>query len=255
MLAVLKREMKSAFSSPLAYVVLCFFCLLNGFLFFLILGNYTAASFQVMQNQFYMGDFTVTEGVLRPHLRDMAFLFLLVAPLFTMRLLAEERKSGTLELLLTYPLRDSQIVLGKFLASLVVFSCVLLLSLFYSLIVSQFARVEWLSLLSGYLGLLGLGAALLSLGLWASSLTDNQIVAAMISFVGGIFFWITGWASSLASSGNKVIFQQLSLPEHFESFSKGVLNTTDFTFYLFFTVFFLFLTLRTLEARNWRGTR
>jgi gliding motility-associated transport system permease protein len=174
-------------------------------------------------------------------------------PLITMRLFAEERRSGTIELLLTYPVRDGAVLVGKFLAALALYALMLALTLLYPLLVFAFTRLEWGPVLTGYVGLLLLGAAFIAAGIFASSLTENQIVAAMTTFGVLLLFWVIGWTADTVGGTGGRILSHLSLIEHFDNFGKGVLDTRDIVYYLSFIALALFLSLRSLEARRWKG--
>jgi ABC-2 type transport system permease protein len=180
-------------------------------------------------------------------------ILLLLMPMVTMRLFAEERRSGTIELLLTYPVRDGAVLVGKYLAALALYGVMLVGTVVYAGIIMYFARIDWGPLLTGYVGLLLLGATFIAVGLFVSSLTENQIVAAIATFGTLLAFWIIGWsADSVGGPWGKVL-SHLSIIEHFDSFAKGVLDTRDVIYYLNFTILALFLALRSLEARRWKG--
>jgi len=249
---VFKKEMRLYFTSPTAYVVIAVFLLLAGYFFFAIFDFFTRASLQTAMNPQMGRDLNVTDNVLRPLFSNVSVILLLLMPLVTMRQFAEERRSGTIELLLTYPVRDGAVLLGKFLAALALYVIMLVLTLVYPALLFYFARPEWGPVLTGYLGLLLLGAAFIATGLFASSLTENQIVAAMTTFGILLLFWVIGWTAETWRAAGPVL-TQLSLIEHFDNFTKGVLDTRDVIYYLSFIVFALFLTLRSLEARRWKG--
>jgi ABC-2 type transport system permease protein len=174
-------------------------------------------------------------------------------PFITMRLLAEERQTGTIELLLTYPLRDWEVLLGKYLAVLGLYTLLLVLTLLYPLTLAYFARVEWGTVLSGYIGMFLMGSAFLAVGLFASSLTGSQIVAAAWTFGILLLLWVIGWgADSLGGTWGKVL-QHLSTMEHNDNFAKGVLDTKDVLYYVNLTLLALFLAYRSLEVRRWKG--
>jgi ABC-2 type transport system permease protein len=176
-------------------------------------------------------------------------------PLVTMRLFAEERRSGTIELLLTYPVRDGAVLVGKYLAALTLYGTMIAATLAYPAIVLWVARanVEWGPLLTGYIGLLLMGGMFLAVGLLASSLTENQIVAAVVTFGVLLIFWIIGWTAEFATGTLGVVLTHLSILEHNDTFAKGVLDTKDIIYYLNFTFLALFLALRSLESRRWNG--
>jgi ABC-2 type transport system permease protein len=170
-----------------------------------------------------------------------------------MRLFAEEKKSGTIELLLTYPVRDGEVLFGKYLAALVLFAGMLALTLVYPGLVAWTTRLEWGPLATGYLGLLLQGAAFIAVGILISSLTENQIVAAVATFGTLLIFWVISWAADSAGPVLGRVLSHVSLTEHFESFAKGVIDTKDVIYYLNLTILSLFLTLRSLESKRWRG--
>lgn len=263
LLVICKKELNSYFYSPIAYVVLAMFLLVSGYFFFNMVVSYAEISRIVMSDPYnpYAGQIQLnfTEGIFRPLFSNISIIMLLMMPLLTMRLLAEEKKSGTFELLLTYPIRDIETVLGKFFACLLVFAVMIGLTLVYPLFVSSLevpgmgGGLEIGPLASGYLGLLLMGAAFIAFGLLASSLTSNQIVAAVISFGTLLLFWIIGFSSYSAGPGLAEILKDLSILEHFDNFSKGTIHSHDVIYYLNFIVFCLFLTLRSLESNKWRG--
>ncbi|HEY7365037.1 MAG TPA: ABC transporter permease subunit [Methylomirabilota bacterium] len=250
---IFKKEMRLYFTSPIAWVILTIFTLITGYFFYSIFAYYTLASMQSMMNPMMAREMNVTDNVLRPLFSNISVILLLLMPLLTMRLFAEERRSGTIELLLTYPVRDGAVLLGKYLAALAMYGVMLAVTLVYPGLVLYFARVEWGVLATGYLGLLLMGATFLAVGLFASSLTENQIVASIITFGVLLIFWVIGWSSDYAGGMWGRILSHISLLEHFDSFAKGVLDTKDILYYLNFTIVALFLTLRSLEARRWKG--
>lgn len=250
---VFKKEMRLYFGAPIAWVVLTIFLLIAGYFFYSIFAFYTLASMQSAMNPMMARDLNVTDSVMRPLLSNLSVILLLLMPLVTMRLFAEERRSGTIELLLTYPVRDGAVLVGKYLAALALYATMLALTLVYPAIVLYFARPEWGPLLTGYLGLLLLGATFLAVGIFASSLTENQIVAAIVTFGILLILWVIGWTADYAGGTWGKVLAHASILEHFDSFSKGVLDTRDVIYYLNVTIVALFLTLRSLESRRWKG--
>jgi len=250
---IFKKEMRLYFTSPVAWVIMSVFLFIAGYFFYSIFGYYTRVSMQSAMNPAMARDLNVTDSVLRPLFSNISVILLLLMPLVTMRLFAEERRSGTIELLLTYPVRDGAVLIGKYLAGLTLYVIMLALTLFYPLLVAYFARVEWGPLATGYLGLLLMGATFLGVGIFASSLTENQIVASIITFGVLLIFWVIGWSSDYLGGTWGRVLSHLSLIEHFDSFAKGVLDTRDVLYYVDFTIVALFLTLRSLEARRWKG--
>jgi ABC-2 type transport system permease protein len=245
--------MRLYFTSPIAWVILTIFTLITGYFFYSIFAFFTLASMQSMMNPAMGRELNVTDSVLRPLFSNISVILLLLMPLVTMRLFAEERRSGTIELLLTYPVRDGAVLIGKYLAALAVYGVMLAATLVYPALVLYFARVEWGVLLTGYLGLLLMGATFLAVGVFASSLTENQIVASITTFGVLLIFWVIGWSADYVGGVVGRVLTHVSLLEHFDSFAKGVLDTKDVVYYLDFTIIALFLTLRSLEARRWKG--
>ncbi len=251
--AVVRKELTIYFATPIFYLTGFCFLLLGGYFFYANLLYYSLLSFQGAQNPQLAAMLTPQQMIFRPLFGTLAIVFLFLVPLVTMRLLAEEKRSGTAELLFTYPLTDGAVILGKFLAALLVYLILLALTLVYPLALAPLARLDWGAILAGYLGLILLGGACLSLGLFASSLTENQIIAAVLAFALLLLFWLIGWQQELGAGGWSALFGGLSLLEHFENLARGVLDTRDIVFYLSFIYFFLFLTQRQLESRRWRA--
>ena len=244
---ILKRELKSYFSSPVAYIILVVFLVLSGVFFFLYLQSFISSQFDP-RFQLFKEKLNLNEFVVRPYLGTVSVVLLLMIPVISMRLIAEEKKNYTSELLFTSPIRVVQIVLGKFLAALTLFLIMLLLSAIHLLILAIYGNPDLGPMLSGYLGLFLLGASFLSIGLFASSLTENQIVAAVISFGILLVFWILGASSDADSS----VLGYLSIINHFDNFTKGVIEVKDVVYYLSFSLFGLFLTQVTLDSERWR---
>jgi ABC-2 type transport system permease protein len=251
--AIYRHELKYYFQSVTAYVTMGIFLLISGYFFYSIFRYYNLLSFQVSRNPSIAQNLNLTEGVLRPLFGNISIILLLLLPLITMRLLAEEKKQGTFELLLTYPVRDSEAVVGKFLAAVTTFAVMLICTLLFPLLLELFSNPEPGPIISGYVGLFLMGCTFISIGIFFSSLTDNQLVAGVTAFGVGLFFLIIGWAVPFVGPRFAGLLGQFSLLQHFESFSKGVIDTQDISYYLFMTLFFLFLTLRSLESTRWRS--
>jgi ABC-2 type transport system permease protein len=250
----MKKELRLYFTTPVAYGVMFSFLLVMGYFFFQIFSFYTMASMQSAMNPQMGGrDLNVTDSVLRPLFSNMSVILLLLMPLITMRLFAEERRSGTIELLLTYPVRDGAVLLGKFLAAVALFVVMLLLTLFYPAMIMYFTRVEWGPLLTGYVGLLLMGATFIAVGVCISSFFENQIMAGTVTFMVLLMFWVIGWSADAAGGVWKTILSELSIIEHFDTFAKGIFDTKDVIYYLNFTFLALFIGLKSLEARRWKG--
>lgn len=251
--AVVRKELTIYFTTPIFYIIGVCFLVLGGYFFYTNTLYYSLLSFQGAQNPQLAAMLNPHQMIFRPLFGTLAIVLLMMVPLLTMRLLAEEKRSGTAELLFTYPLSDWGVILGKFLAAMLVYALLLLCTVTYAALFASLARLDWGPIVSGYLGLLLLGGACLSLGLFASSLTENQIIAAVAAFALLLLFWLIGWQQELGASGLGGVFAALSMLEHFDNFIRGVIDTKDLVYYLSFSFFFLFLTKRQLESRRWRG--
>ncbi len=250
--AILKRELYVYFSSPIAYVVVTIFLLLSGWFFYSAFAYFSMISVQAMRMP-GAGGINVTDMVLHPTFGNMSVIMLLMMPLLTMRLFAEEKKAGTLELMLSYPVRETELLFGKFTACMVIFLIMLALTWLYPFLLWLYAEPDIGPVVTGYLGLFLMGTAFIALGLMVSSVTENQIVAAAISFGAILMFWLIGWAETFAGPSLGKVLSHISLLEHFESFSKGVIDTRDIIYYVNFNILFLFMTMRSLESKRWRG--
>ncbi len=250
---IMKKELRLYFTTPVAYGVMFCFLLVTGYFFFSIFSFYTMASMQSAMNPQMGRDLNVTDSVMRPLFSNMSVILLLLMPLVTMRLFAEERRSGTIELLLTYPVRDGAVLLGKFFAALVLYAVMLAFTLAYPGIVVYFARVEWGPLLTSYVGLLLMGATFIAVGVCISSFFENQIMAGTVTFVVLLMFWVIGWSADAAGGIWKAVLSELSIIEHYDTFAKGIFDTKDVIYYVNFTILALFIGLKSLEARRWKG--
>jgi ABC-2 type transport system permease protein len=251
-LVIFKKEMKSYFASPIAYLLLTIFAVIFGFFF------YSATRFFVLQGMQMqmMGrgmPMDVNEYVIRPLLTNASVIGLFLIPMITMRLYAEEKRSGTIELLMTSPVRDLEIVLGKWLAALVLYAAILGISGINLGILFAFGRPDWKPILVGFLGLLLQGGCLLAIGIFISTLTRNQIIAGGATFAVCLMLWVLDWVSAYDQSAWGKVVSYLSVVTHFEPFAKGVIDTKDVVFYLSMIFFGLFLTARSVESLRWRS--
>ena len=253
MLSIYTKELKYYFKSTTAYVTITIFLFLSGYFFHSIFKYYNFLSFQAAKNQYYPDSLNLIEGVMRPLLNNMSIILLLVLPLLTMRLFSEERRQGTFELLLSYPVHDASVVIGKFGAALTTFIVMLAGTVIYPILLAVFADPEPGPVLSGYLGFLLLGCTYIAMGTFFSSLTSSQLVAGVATFGVSLFFLIIGWAAPFVGATFAAVLSQFSLLLHFDSFSKGIIDTQDISYYIFLTAFFLFLTVKSLESTRWRG--
>jgi ABC-2 type transport system permease protein len=232
--AISLKELKSYFVSPIAYVVMAMFLLISGYFFTLIL--------------FYTKD----AGMMRYLFGNMVIILLLISPLLSMRLFAEEQRNKTLELLLTSPVSDAGIVIGKFIASALFLLLMLALTLYFPVILLTLGKPDMMPILTGYLGMFLMGCAFLAIGMLTSTWTQNQIVAAVLAFSISLLLWFIGASSSVVGNDMGAVLNYLSLNSHFESFAKGLLTSSDLLYYFSVIGGLLFLTTRSLETRRWR---
>jgi ABC-2 type transport system permease protein len=230
-LAVAERELRAYFLSPLAYIVIFLFLAVAGFLFALILN-------------------TSREATLRPLISNVSVVFLFIVPLVSMRLLSEEQRSGTIELLLTHPIQEWQVVVGKFLATVVLLAVMLLLTSLYPVFLLSFGNPDKGPLLTGYLGVLLQGSAFMAVGLFASSLTENQIIAALVAFSFLLILWLSDNLGQFLGGTLGGIVSYVSVTTHFQDFPTGVINTKDVIYFLTLICGGLVLSTLSLQSRR-----
>ncbi|MDA0987712.1 MAG: ABC transporter permease subunit [Chloroflexi bacterium] len=233
-LSIAWKETRTYFVSPMAYIIMAVYAGLAAYYFVTSISG------------------VLPEATIRGYIFPSTFIFTLLAPIITMRLLAEEQKMGTLELLMTSPVRDYEIVLGKFLAAMASLLSLLVPTVYLVILLTLFATPDMGPILSAYLGLVFFGMAALSVGLFASSLSGNQIVAAVLAMGILLILSIVDLTSSYAGGIFTELVLQISITTHLESFVRGVIDTHDLIYYVIFTTFMLFLTVRSLESRRWR---
>jgi ABC-2 type transport system permease protein len=252
-MAIAHKELKSYFASPVAYVVIGFSAILFGWFFINLLYYFDRASMQAGAGFGGPQSVNVNEMLITPLFLNVSVILLFTLPLITMRTYAEEKRSGTIELLLTSPLTDVQIVMGKFLGGLVLYGAMLAITLVHMGFLFAFGNPEWRPIATGYLGLLLMGACFLSLGLFISSLTRNQIVAGMVTFAVFLLFWVINWIASFTGPTMQIVLNYLSITEHLNDFARGVIDTSHLVYYVSFIAFSLFLTVRSVDSERWRG--
>lgn len=275
--AIAWREVRTYFTSPLAYVVIGVFLLLSGYIFWASLVRFSELCLRFGSNPYFSSQLNVNDMVVRPLFGTMGIIFLLMIPVITMRLLADEKRTGTAELLFTCPVTSGQVVLGKYLGASFLLLAMLAVTLTYpSAIMNSGAAPDVKPTLVGYFGVLLMGLSFLSIGLLISATTDNQVIAAVGTFGALLMLWVINWMSesatvTLASLANTLslglwekvgwglggptlgeLLSKLSIIEHFDDFRKGVLDTQHLVFYLSVIVTSLFVTQRILESRRWR---
>jgi ABC-2 type transport system permease protein len=234
----------------MAYIVIGFFLLPFGVFFFLYLQSFVRQSLQSAQ---FGGAMNINQQVIRYVLQNASVIILFIMPMITMRTYSEEKRSGTIELLLTSPVKDVEIVFGKFFGALGLYVAMLAVTLLYIGILFVYGNPEWRPLVAAYLGLLLMGGAFVSIGLLISSTTNNQIVAGVVTFVVFLLLWIIGWFADSAGPTIGPITSYLSITEHFDDFSKGIIDTKHVIYYLSLITFGLFLTSKSVDTERWRG--
>jgi ABC-2 type transport system permease protein len=250
-LAIARKELRLLYGSPVAWVLMGLFAALFGGFYNVFLSYFLQSS---AGSQFGGGGSSnVNTSMIRPLLSNFSVLMLFLLPVVTMRTYSEEKRSGTIELLLTSPITDLEIVLGKFLGALGLYAGLLGVTVGYTALLFAFGTPDWRPIVSGYLGLLLMGTCFLAAGLFISSTTKNQMVAAAASFIAALFMWIIGWFADSAGPTLGPVLSYLSITTHIEDFSKGVIDTKHVVFYLSFIAFGLYLTLKSTDAERWRG--
>lgn len=253
-LAIAQKELKAYFASPIAYIALGFWAFIYGYFFVAILQFFVRQSLQM--SQFSQGPqaLNINQQLIRPLVaQNVPILVLFLLPMITMRTYSEEKRSGTIELLLTSPVTDWQIILGKFVGAMGLYAAMLGVTLIHVGILFYYGRPEWKPVATVYLGLLLLGGCFLSVGLFVSSLTRNQIVAGMVTFCVFLMLWVITWIGSFSGPTVDQLTQYLSIVDHLDDFGKGVLDTTHIIYYLSFITFGLFLTAKSVDSERWRG--
>lgn len=248
--SICKKELKSYFSSPIGYLLLTMFSLIIGFFFWNVVTYFAVMGQRQMQMG---GNMNVNEFVIRPLIQNMSVVGLFLIPLITMRLFAEEKKQGTIELLLTSPVTDFQILFGKWLSALLMYGTMVLFSSISFFFLFAYGNPDVKPMLVGFLGLMLQAGALMSLGLFISSLTNNQIIAGATTFAVSLLLWTFEWVAGYETAAWAKVMSYISVIPHFESFTRGVIDTKDVVYFLSVTFLGLFLTSRSLESLRWRS--
>lgn len=251
-LTICGKEVRSYFNSPIAYILIGLFGLLSGFMF------YSATVFFInMGTQQQMtgqsSPMSINDIVIAPLLGNLGVISLFLIPMMAMRLFAEEKKSGTIELLLTSPLGDWEIILGKFFGALIMYAALIGPLVINVALLFAWSTPDFRPILTGFLGLALQGATILAIGTFISTTTSNQIIAAAVTFAICLLLWVLNWVSSYSESAFGKALAYCSILVHFEPFSKGIIDTKDVIFYLSAIFLGLFLTARSLESLRWRA--
>lgn len=250
-LAIAQRELNAYFTGPIGYVLIGFFALLFGWFFYVPLAYFLQQSSMGGMNPTQA--LNINQMLIGPTLMNTTVVMLFLFPLITMRTYSEEKRSGTIELLLTSPLRDVEIILGKFLGAMLLYAAMLAVTTIHMGILFIYGEPEWKPIATGYLGLLLMGGCFLSLGLFISSLTKNQIVAAMATFAVFLMLWVINWIGTFVGPTTQAVLSYLSLTDHFDDFSRGIIDTKHLIYYVSFIAFGLFLTAKSVDSERWRG--
>ncbi len=253
--AIAGKELRGYFVSPMAWVMMGLFAAIFGLFYYLHTTAFIEQSLRSMQSQFGGAPqpVNVNLGLIRPVLSNASVIVLFLLPMVMMRTYSEEKRSGTVELLLTSPITDVEIVMGKFLGAVALYSALIGVTVLYIGLLFFYGDPELLPVLSGYLGLLLLGSCFIAMGLFFSSTTKNQMVAGTAAFVFSLIFWIIGWSADNAWPWLRPILEYLSVTQHFDDFGKGIIDSKHVVFYLSFISFWLFMTLKSVDSERWRG--
>ena len=249
---ICQKELKSYFASPIAYLLMAFFGLIFGFGMFTATRDFVRFSFQ-MQMQGGGAPMSINEQIIRPLLSFGSTISLFLIPMITMRLFAEEKRSGTMELLLTSPVTDIQIILGKWLGAMLLYLCILAMSMLNVALLFAWGKPDIRPVLVAYLGLILQGGCLLAIGAFISTTTRNQIIAGGVTFFVCLMLWLLNWFTAFDNTVTSQVVNYLSIVTHFDNFAKGVLDTKDIIFYLSMIFFALFITSRSMESLRWRS--
>jgi ABC-2 type transport system permease protein len=251
-LLICRKELKGYFASPIAYLLMAFFGLIFGFGFYTAARDFVRFSFQASM----MGQsqpMSVNEQIIRPLVGFASTIALFLVPMITMRLFAEEKRSGTIELLMTSPIKDIEIILGKWLGAMLLYLCILGMSVLNFGMLFIWGKPDWKPVLVAYLGLILQGGVLLAIGAFISTTTKNQIIAGGVTFFVCLLLWLLSWFTAFDSGATASVVSYLSIVTHFENFGKGVLDMKDIVFYCSMIFFALFITARSMESLRWRS--
>ncbi len=253
--AIAGKELRHYFHSPIAYLVMTVWAALCGVIFYILTAAFVSQSLR-MQMMGGMGapPMSLNEFIVRPMLQGILMVVLLfLLPLVTMRLYAEEKRSGTIELLLTSPLTDMQIILGKFLGALALYAVLVAITFLYIGVLFIYGNPSARPLIANALGIFLFGAALLALGMWFSTFTKNQIIAGVLSMVIFLMLFIADWPQNFSSSAPVKVLAYMSLSNHLDNFAKGVIDLGDVIYYLSGVALGIFLTARSVDALKGRA--
>lgn len=250
---ICRKELGSYFVSPIAYLVLFMFALIFGFFFWNSIGYFNSMGIesQLRGQSFPMN---MNEQVIRPLLSNLSVIGLFFIPMMTMRLFAEEKRTGTIELLATSPIRDVEVIVGKWLAAIILYACMLGITALNFAFLFKYGNPDWKPMAIGYLGLFLQGSGLLAVGTFISTTTKNQIIAGATTFGVCLLLWVVGWPAGYESAPWARVLDYMSVITHYEnSFAKGVLDIKDAVYYVALIFLGLFFTARSMESLRWRS--
>jgi ABC-2 type transport system permease protein len=250
-LAIAQKELRGYFATPMGYIVIGMWVLLWGWFFYVMLMFFNQQSLQL--GGLEGGNVDMNQQLIRPLFMNASVILLFVLPLVTMRTYSEEKRSGTIELLLTSPVTDMQIILGKFLGAMTLYAAMLAITMIHMGLLFSYGNPELKVVVTGYLGLLLMGGCFISIGLLISSWTKNQVVSGITTWGVFLMLWVINWPASFAGPTTQNILNYLSITDHFDDFTKGILDTKHLVYYFSVMAFGLFLTARSVDTERWRG--
>lgn len=250
-LTIAGKELRAYFASPIAYVVIGFFSLIFGYFFYTLLWYFDRQSMQMAPGSGM--SMNINQMLIGPVFMNVAVMALFMLPMITMRTYAEEKRAGTMELLLTAPLTDWQIILGKFAGAMGFYLAMLAVTVIHVGLLFVFGSPEWKPIVTVYLGMTLMGGCFVALGLFVSSLTKSQMVAGAATWAVFLLLWVINWiGQSLGPTGQAVV-QHLSITDHLDDFARGIIDTKHLVYYVSFIAFGLFLTAKSVDSERWRG--
>jgi gliding motility-associated transport system permease protein len=252
-LAITHKELKSYFASPIAYVVIGLYALVFGYYFYAAVRFFDRQSMQMAGLGGGAPSVNINEQLIRPVFQYSMVVFLILLPMITMRTYSEEKRSGTMELLLTSPITDFEIIMGKFLGAMGLYAAMLGVTVLHMALLFWVSQPEWMPIVTSYLGLLLMGGCFMSVGLLISSFTKNQIVAVVATFAVFMMLWMINWIAQFMGPTGQAVLNYMSITGHLEDFMGGVVDTKHLVYYLSFIAFGLFLTARSVDTERWRG--
>ncbi len=257
---IFKKEFLHFFTAPATYVILAVFLGISGFFFYNIASFFAlqcsqAADYQLVYNV-PLPPMSVNLWVIRPFFSSLVTLVIFLIPIVTMHNYAAEKSNGTAELLMTSPISTSQIVWAKFFSSLIIYSILIAATISFHIIIACYssAGIDWAPVMTGYAGLFMLGLATIPIGQFISSMTNNQIIAAFLSFAFLLLLWIIDWSTLFAEGMVSDIIGYIGISNHFENFAKGIIDISDIVYFISLGAIGIFLTHQSVESWRWRGT-